>query len=543
MSNSNQSTQHELNSEKSITDAAASASGISRSSSRSSQRESNSEQNPKMRLVQEILLLLVLCIVGCCGFVHILLWYCIVVVFCLVFSRVIAGKGAGFNALPSCSCFSSLLSTTWLISIRIDMDKILHCRSITVSHEAHRMLRFEPSLKRESPGRIQPLSEFGRVASDQSTDVSFMGPCTTNEKANAPSWCVATSDRRWPIDQSMLRPHPGDYPTERTSRVILGADVNMISSRLTNCLQSRSIETKFSECEPHVATCRNTSFVKFYIRLYMKDDGVLVELHRLCGDCMSFMRDCRALLDASEGGETKTPAVDEQSLFLNMPISEMSFFKTATVPPVDEAEAVNMTAGLLASNMSDSNLLGMESLATLTDVDKTDKATAILSAKRVLCPEHIDNKCFSMHTYVMSLIVYNDECEDNSFFEGTAMEDHKMKLRNLAICSVANALSLMVAEKTLFECLHSSCQWYKDVLVPQLVQDLSTSKENPHDACYASRCLHSLASSCNRCIDKIKVVGGLSALKSAQEVGQSEFALLEKDAKCCHDIVQMRTVC
>lgn len=235
MSNSNQSTQHELNSEKSITDAAASASGISRSSSRSSQRESNSEQNPKMR-------------------------------------------------------------------------------SITVSHEAHRMLRFEPSLKRESPGRIQPLSEFGRVASDQSTDVSFMGPCTANEKASAPSWCVATSDRRWPIDQSMLRPHPGDYPTERTSRVILGADVNMISSRLTNCLQSRSIETKFSECEAHVATCRNTSFVKFYIRLYMKDDGVLVELQRLCGDCMSFMRDCRALLDASEGGETKTPAHPTWSL-------------------------------------------------------------------------------------------------------------------------------------------------------------------------------------------------------------------------------------
>jgi len=476
-----------------------------------------------------------LIVTGSCGVVHIMLSLsCSAIV--LATTRRLASFGC--HAVP---LFRLSGSINWLISIRIDMHAILHRRSIAVSHDAHRMLRFEPSLKRESPGRIQPLSEFGRVASDQSTDVSFMEPCT-NEKA-PPSWYVATADRRWPIDQSMLRPHPGDYPIERTSRVILGADADIISSRLSNCLQSRSIETKFSESEAHVATCRNTSFVKFYIRLYMKDDGVLVELQRLCGDCMSFMRDCRALLDASEGRDTKTPAEEEQSLFLHMPISEMSFFKTATVPPVDEAEAVNMTAGLLASNMSDSNLLGMESLATLTDVNKTNKATAILSAKRVLCPEHIDNKCFSMHTYVMSLIVYNDECDNKSFYEGTAMKDHNMKLRNLAICSVANALSLMVAEKTLFECLHSSCQWYKDVLVPQLVQDLSTSKENPHDACYASRCLHSLASSCNRCIDKIKVVGGLSALKSAQKVGQSEFALLEKDAKCCHDVVQMRTVC
>jgi hypothetical protein len=258
------------------------------------------------------------------------------------------------------------------------------------------------------------------------------------------------------------------------------------------------------------------------------------------------MKDCRALLDASEGIEIKASEMEEQSLFLRMPIiCEMSFFKTAvaTIPPVDEAEPVNMTAGLLASNQSDSNLLGMESLATLTDIKKTGKATAVLSAKRVLCPEHEDNKTFNMHNYVMSLIVYANESDDNSFYEGTAMEDHAMKLRNLAICSVANSLSLMVSEGHLFEVLHSCCDWYKDVLVPQLVQDLSTAREHPHDACYASRCLNSLAKSCKRCVDKIKIVGGLSALKTAQEVGESEFAMLERDAKCCHDILQMHQVC
>jgi hypothetical protein len=258
---------------------------------------------------------------------------------------------------------------------------------------------------------------------------------------------------------------------------------------------------------------------------------------------MSFMKDCRALLDASEGNEDTPEAREERSLFLCMPVSEMSFFKTATLPQVDEAEPVNMTADLLASNQSDSNLLGMESLSTLTDVKKTAKATAVLSAKRVLCPEHQDNKTFNIHNYVMSLIIYADESEDiNSFYEGTAMEDHAMKLRNLAICSVANSLSLMCTEGHLFKALHSCCDWYKDVLVPQLVQDLSSAKEHPHDACYASRCLNSLAKSCSKCVNKIKIVGGLSALKAAHEVGQNEFALLERDAKCCHDIIQTHSV-
>ena len=419
-------------------------------------------------------------------------------------------------------------------------------RSIAVAHAPQRLIHFEPSLKRESPGRIQPLSEFGRFPSDQSCDISLKD-VYIEPKSQPPLWYVPTIDRRWHISGELPN-HPGDYPVERTSRVVHGVDADVVSCRLSKCLQSRSIEAKFSDEEEHVVKCRNTAFVKFYIRLYsvQKDGGVLVEIQRLFGDCVSFMKDCRELLDASEGVEKKAPAVEEQSLFLTMPISEMSFFKTATLPPVDEAEPVNMTADLLASNQSDSNLLGMESLSTLTDVNKTSKATAVLSAKRVLCPEHEDNKTFNMHNYVMSLIIYTDDCEDsnaNSYYEGTAMEDHTMKLRNLAICSVANSLSLMASEGHMFDVLHSCCDWYKDVLVPQLVQDLSTAKEHPHDACYASRCLKSLAKSCSRCVDKIKIVGGLSALKSAQEVGQNEFALLEKDARCCHEIVQRSPIC
>ena len=444
-------------------------------------------------------------------------------------------NGGTATPVTRCEClllFHPLLPT---------YDSFPFFRSIAVAHAPHRSIHIEPSLKRESPGRMEPLSEYGRVASDQSyADISLKNVYIDE---TASPCCAPCPGSRWQIDD--LPPHPNDYPVERTSRIICGVDVDIVSSRLSKCLQARSIETKFAESEAHVVLCRNRNFVKFYIRLFSAPDenGVLVELQRLWGDCMSFMQDCRALLDASEGIPKKAITREEPSLVLSMPISEMSFFKTATLPPVDETEPVNMTANLLASNESDSNLLGMESLSTLTDVNKTHMATAVLSAKRLLCPEHEDNRSFNMHNYVMSLITYNDESQDNHpLYEGTALEDHTMKLRNLAVCSVANSLSLMASEGHLFDDLHSCCEWYRDVLVPQLVQDLTSAKENLHDACYASRCLNSLAQSCSRCVDKIKVVGGLSALKFAQEVGQTEFALLEKDAKCCCEIIQRYSV-
>ncbi|KAL3798035.1 hypothetical protein HJC23_012326 [Cyclotella cryptica] len=426
-----------------------------------------------------------------------------------------------------------------------------HIRSVALSNAPQRLIHFEPPLKRESPGS-QPLSEFGRAPSDQSVEISVKEAAYssgTKIGASASSWRVPSPDERWRVDQSVLPPRPNDYPLERTSRVVQGATADVVASRLSKCLQSRSIETKFSEAEVNVAKCRNTNFVKFYIRLYSTrgdgGNGVLVEIQRLCGDCVSFIVDCRALLDASEGNMGREPAFPEgeKSLYLRMPISEMSFFKSAALPPVDEAEPVNMTADLLASNHSDANLLGMESLATLTDITKTSKATAVLSAKRVLCPEHQDNKSFNMHNFVMSLIIFGNDTEDNSFYEGTAFEDHAMKLRNLAVCSVANSLAIMSSEGHLFDVLDSCRDWYTDVLVPKLVQDLSTAKDHPHDACYASRCLSSLAMTCDGLVDKIKIVGGLYALQNAQKVGQNEFALLETDARKCHELIMRRSVC
>jgi hypothetical protein len=241
-------------------------------------------------------------------------------------------------------------------------------------------------------------------------------------------------------------------------------------------------------------------------------------------------------LDASEGKPVDKSQA-EKPLYLRVPVSEMSFMKNCTLPPTsleEQIESINIAAELLSSNRSDSNMLGMEMLVSLTDSSKTLKSTAVMASERILSPEDDGNKSFNLHNYVMSLVIYGNDSDEKSFLEGTAVEGHHTKLRNLAISSLSNALELLLKEGVLSRAMESSWGWYCDVLIPRLVQDLATSSEHPHDACYASRCISSLVSSSYDFAEKVKKVGGLSALESAEEVGHNEFALLAQDAGRCH---------
>ena len=401
-------------------------------------------------------------------------------------------------------------------------------RSVAIGLAQPKTLHFEPALRRDAPALVRPLSGFSN-APFVPAEVGVKARFTKPES-------ISKSLSRWEVDHDSLQKRTNDFPLERTSRVIRGAKADVVARRISNCLQARSIETKFSKTETF-AKCRNTDFVKFYIRLFLDDDGVLVEVQRLCGDCVSFMHDCRAVLDASEGHAVSN-VPEEKPLYLRLPVTELSFMKSVSLPPLtveDEEEEVNLAADLLASNRSDSNMLGMESLVSLTDSTKTVKSTAVISSKRILCPDVRGNESFNMHNYIMSLVIYGNESNEKSWCMETALEDHGIRLRNLAMCSLSNALELLATEGCLLETIDSCYDWYVDVLIPRLVHDLTTAGRHPHDACYASRCVSCLASSSSEFANKFKEFGGLNALKNSEEVGRSEFALLVHDSVSCRD--------
>merc|ERR1712157_201424 len=148
-----------------------------------------------------------------------------------------------------------------------------------------------------------------------------------------------------------------------------------------------------------------------------------VELQRICGDGVSFVRDCRAILDASEGRADESE--EEAPMYFHLPVSNMSFTKDAQLPeltPEDDEAFCNITADLLASPRSDSNMLGIENLACQTDPHKTVKSTALIASRRVLCPDDPRNEKFNVHNYVMSLCLYGTEDGESSPFEDTALE-------------------------------------------------------------------------------------------------------------------------
>lgn len=421
-------------------------------------------------------------------------------------------------------------------------------RSIAINPltQHQRTLHFEPPLRRVDPTSTLSGEGGGSVGEllrgVSQPELTKTTPLPRLKQQQRRSKSESSLVRKWHV-HATLPTRSNDFPPVRTSRIIHGVSAHVISNRISDTLQLRSIKTRFSKTHDNVAKCRNTDFCKFTIRLYIEPQqgGVLVEVQRLCGDAVSFMKDCRAVLNSAEDIEDDMEDThDETPMYLRLPVSQMKFAKSINLPPIsleEEADSVNVTAELLASRMSDSNMLGMESLVIQTDPLRTMKSTAILASRRVLCPQDPGNQSFNMHNYVMSLLIYNDEQSDDSpSLENTSLADYSAKRRNLAMSALSNALSLLSGEKLLQTSILPNQEWYTSVLVPKLIEDLNRASNHPHDACYASRCLSTLAECSTEFAIKMKEKGGQDAIKTAENVGAREFALLARDAGSCRKI-------
>ncbi len=352
--------------------------------------------------------------------------------------------------------------------------------------------------------------------------------------------------RSWDVEHASLPSRPDDFPQLPTTRIVQGVKASVISNCISDCLRIRSVKMTISKSQGNLARCLNTDFCRFNVRLYSTDDGaaVLVEVHRLCGDAVSFMRDCRAVFQAAEGKQ-----IDQEKdvpLILRHPVSQMNFLRSLSLSPTSEEEyalAIKSTFDLLSSHMSDSNMLGMESLVIQSDPIKTDRSSALDVSRWILSRTDVDNYGgFNLHNHLMSIILHNEgDVVRGSEDSRTMMEDwtsqaqHDAKLRTLAMVALSNALQLFSSENLLSTTISSDLEWYMSALIPTLIHDLNMSMENPHDACYASRCLSTLAKSSVDLANQMRDSGCLDSIKNAEEVGTREFAMLAQDARTCRD--------
>mmetsp|Transcript_30725 Transcript_30725/g.39680 ORF Transcript_30725/g.39680 Transcript_30725/m.39680 type:complete len:504 (+) Transcript_30725:245-1756(+) len=451
-------------------------------------------------------------------------------------------------------------------------------RSVAINPAAsqHRTLLFNPPLKRVDPGTtaMAPLkTTMPTSTAKQPPQYVDTRPMITRKSLSDPLIGAAT---KWNVQHSNLKARPSPTPTtpcalpppqKCTSRLVKHTSTDIISGRIAMTLQARSIKAKYSKS---AAKCRTLDFVKFYIRLYVvpgDDGGVLVELQRVSGDYLSFMYDCRAILDAAEGKDVimESNEYNSKAMYLRLPVSQMSFACNDDIvlehdlkTTQDEEDIINITSELLSSPQSDSNMLGMESLVSLVDANLTSKSTAILAAKRLVCTRHESgNGPFSLHNYAMSLIIYEDDHENDDDDDSSLEEDatslsmkvslnrsiaeHTRRLRTHALMALSNALDLLNSEKILCDTISASKEWYASVLIPSLIDNVKSASSKPYDATLAARCLTSLAmcskvfASTMKNSEGCKNAGGgcLSALESAGQIGRDEFELLLRDVERC----------
>lgn len=340
----------------------------------------------------------------------------------------------------------------------------------------------------------------------------------------------------WDVKGEDLEMVPLEFPLERTHREIR-KEACVVASRISKALRLMSVEAQY--CSKQVkAKCRTTDFVSFRIRLFAGGENgqpVVVELQRRSGSASSFMRMCRAVLDAAEGKEAmEMLSVSARSLppAFKMPVSSLGclshVLSADSGPKSDAKEALQCALGLFRSDRRDTSLLGLENLCCITDPVKTSSVIARCVSKSLIAPGEAREEL----RILIERDVFSDEDNDQ---EGPLhFRDHQ---RFLCLCVFANAISVCLKNDSLQYLLSDS--WFAEFFVPLLVDELDRVETGLQNAFQATVCLRSLLScSPTICYDKLIDNGTKKAVEKAYRIGQSRHELLACECRRCLDLFE-----
>mmetsp|Transcript_12405 Transcript_12405/g.15511 ORF Transcript_12405/g.15511 Transcript_12405/m.15511 type:complete len:455 (+) Transcript_12405:132-1496(+) len=278
----------------------------------------------------------------------------------------------------------------------------------------------------------------------------------------------------WKVSDSSISCVPEHHFLERTHRFISHTSATVVSTRISDYLRDCSIEAKYDDNKAK-AICKNKSMDKYRITLFRGrgeyEHGVIVEVQRRSGSSVSFMRDCRAILDAADG-----------ELFDDKPSCE--------VPPIPEAlksvdipismpDSTTVAAGLLKKHDSESKILGTEILCFGTDCTKTDPKTALATTKSIF-----DEKS-SIFQEIINII------ETPKFEQNEDCSYEKLYFLNLQL--FYNLVNVAKEGSILVDIVYKY-RWFTEKLVPLLINVIRNCPSRIQDATVAAKTLNCLAS-------------------------------------------------
>jgi hypothetical protein len=336
----------------------------------------------------------------------------------------------------------------------------------------------------------------------------------------------------WNVKGEDLELVPFDYPLERTHREIMNVTASVVSGRISQVLASMSIETEF-DCKKAKAKCKTEDYVGFHIRLYAGSESgepVVVEVQRRCGSVSSFMSTCRAILAAAEGQSApKTTGISKRGPPL--PVSQLKCLEPQLkkFQSVVEAEdALDGIVQMLRSTQLDTNLLGIESLVSLTDPIKTSPGVALLVSRSIVLG---DNK-HDIREEIRLMTERDVFAADTSDQEVKGMASPADQLRHFALMTFANAMS-MCAKDGCLDAAVKSQSWFAEHLMPSLLGELRRAPSNALNAYQAACCLSSLLSCSSHACRFFFESSSSEALRDAHLYGQARHSLLARETEQC----------
>ena len=412
--------------------------------------------------------------------------------------------------LALCSCFERLFAFLH--------DLLLVC-VLLLLHPPRRSV----ALTSSAPAALQHPSLFFAAVPAKSA------PELTTSFGVKKEWSGAASPAVWQVCSDDLELVPVDFPLERTHREIT-ADATTVAKRISDLLRAMSIEAEYT-CEK--AKCKTNDCVGFRIRLYAGSETgmpVVVEVQRRCGSASSFMRSCRAILDAAEGKDVKQTVVatagPQKKLppFMKKPIGQMKCLQTVAPKAADPEVSLDNIIGMLRSGKRDTNTLGLENLCCLTDPVKTAPSAAVSVSKTII----LGDPKYDLREAIRSLT----DCDAFSVEDNVLLFKHADHMRHLTLTIFANALAVCCKDGCLTHAVKEQT-WFVEYLIPSLLNELKRAESNASNAYQAAWCLQSLIAGSAIARQALIENGGVAILEEAHAVGLRRHELLTTETKRC----------
>lgn len=324
----------------------------------------------------------------------------------------------------------------------------------------------------------------------------------------------------WDINNSKLSVVPEHFVLERTSTFVGNCRASVVAARIADCLRKRSIQSHFNSAKAKVK-CFTQQYVEFRVRLFAGkeecDHGVIVEVQRRSGSVVHFRDDYRAICDAAKG---------IQEDYIPIPKWSIGSLKDESLPCQDSSmESIELACQLLKEDRLDANLLGIQSLALLTDADKCGPNAALLASKEIV--SHSEQA--DLRNIIASLIETGvmDPDENGPLNKANGIF---FNLRANSFITLCNALKVCAKDGSLFQSIVQQ-PWYMDILVPILTKELKNAETSPLMALLSVRCLNILVENSVDCRSKALDIGALGALENARKFGRARYASLATETE------------